>query len=145
MMIGLNIKKKYLVCQIPIKMLKTHAIPNSCLHNLKICSSKLCRKTSQRCIMYVANSKIVELWIFSGRHHFSLWIFASTCEYFYCWHWRVLLKVLQGKWCQDLQKPCSIISCFMLTNDMDVYCRLAHLTWVFKNHVDSVVYIIGPD
>ena len=32
----------------PIKMLKQHAIPNSSLHNLKIYSSKGCRKTSQR-------------------------------------------------------------------------------------------------
>ena len=48
MMAGQNIKKKYLVCQIPIKMLKQHATPNSSLHNLKIYSSKGCRKTSQR-------------------------------------------------------------------------------------------------
>ena len=47
-MAGQNIKKKYLMCQIPIKMLKQHTIPNSSLHNLKICSSKGCRKTSQR-------------------------------------------------------------------------------------------------
>ena len=48
MMTGQNVKKKYLICQIPIKMLKHHAIPNSRLHNLKIYSSKGCRKTSQR-------------------------------------------------------------------------------------------------
>ena len=41
-------KKKYLIRQIPIKMLKQHGIPNSSLHNLKIYSSKGCRKTSQR-------------------------------------------------------------------------------------------------
>ena len=44
MMAGQNVKKKYLMCQIPIKMLKQHAIPNSSLHNLKIYSSKGCRK-----------------------------------------------------------------------------------------------------
>ena len=48
MMAGQNVKKKYLMCQIPIKMLKQHATPNSNLHNLKIYSSKGCRKTSQR-------------------------------------------------------------------------------------------------
>ena len=42
-----NVKKKYLMCPIPIKMVKQHAIPNSGLHNLKIFSSKGCRKTSQ--------------------------------------------------------------------------------------------------
>ena len=48
MMAGQNVKKKYLMRQIPIKMLKQEAIPNSSLHNLKIYLSKWCRKTSQR-------------------------------------------------------------------------------------------------
>ena len=61
MITGHNIKKKYLMCQIPIKMLKQHAIPNSSLQNLKIYSSKGCRKTSQRSIVYmsVANTAIL--------------------------------------------------------------------------------------
>ena len=42
-------KKKYLMCQILIKILKQQAIPNSSLHNFKTYSSKGCRKTSQRC------------------------------------------------------------------------------------------------
>ena len=42
-----NINKKYLMCQIPVKMVEQHAVPNSSLHNLKIYSSKRCRKTSQ--------------------------------------------------------------------------------------------------
>ena len=36
MMAGQNVKKKYLICQIPIKMLKQEATPDSSLHNLKI-------------------------------------------------------------------------------------------------------------
>ena len=48
MMAGQNVKKKYLMCQIPIKMLKQHATPNSSLHNLNISISKGCRKTSHR-------------------------------------------------------------------------------------------------
>ena len=47
MMAGQNVKKKYLMCQIPIKMLKQHAIPNSNLHKLKIYSSNGFRKTSK--------------------------------------------------------------------------------------------------
>ena len=39
-----NVKKKYLMCQIPIKMLKQYTILNSSLHNLKIYLSKGCRK-----------------------------------------------------------------------------------------------------
>ena len=46
--VGQNIRKKYLMCQIPIKMLKQHTVPNTSLHNLKIYSSKGCRKTIQR-------------------------------------------------------------------------------------------------
>ena len=49
MMAGQNMKKKYLMCQILIKILKQQAIPNSSLHNFKTYSSKGCRKTSQRC------------------------------------------------------------------------------------------------
>ena len=41
-----NVKKKYLMCQTPIKMVKQHAAPNSSLPNLKTYSSKVCRKTS---------------------------------------------------------------------------------------------------
>ena len=43
-----NMQKKFLMCKIPIKMLKQHAFPNSRFHNLKIYSSKGCQKTSQR-------------------------------------------------------------------------------------------------
>ena len=48
MIAGQNIKKRYRMCKIPIKMLKQHAIPNSRLHNLKIYSLNGCRKTDQR-------------------------------------------------------------------------------------------------
>ena len=50
----INVKKKCLMCQIPIRMLKQHATPNSSLHKLKIYSSKGCRKTRQGWI-YLAN------------------------------------------------------------------------------------------
>ena len=54
MMAGQNVMKRYLMCKIPIKMLKQEATPNSSLHNLNIYLSKGCRKTSQRRI-YVAS------------------------------------------------------------------------------------------
>ena len=57
----INVKKKYLMCHIPIKMLKQHATPNSSLNNLKIYSSKRWRKTSQRWIYvatYLANTAV---------------------------------------------------------------------------------------
>ena len=53
MMAGQNVKKKYLMCQIPIKILKQHATPNSSLLNLKIYSSKGCRKTIVKEELYV--------------------------------------------------------------------------------------------
>ena len=46
MMAGQNVKKKCLMCQIPIKMFKQQVTPNSSLHSLKIYLSKGCRKTS---------------------------------------------------------------------------------------------------
>ena len=48
MMAGQNVKKKYLMCQIPIKILKQEATQNSILHISKIYLSKGCRKTNQR-------------------------------------------------------------------------------------------------
>ena len=49
MMAGQNIKKKYRMCQISIKILGQNVILS--LHNLKIHSSKGCRKTNQRWII----------------------------------------------------------------------------------------------
>ena len=95
MMAVQNIKKKYLMCQIPIKMLKQHAMPNSSLHNLKIYSSKGCIKTTYHIQRWIANTAILNVQIFSKRYRFRLWVFASTGEYFYYWHWRVLPNVLQ--------------------------------------------------
>ena len=60
MMAKQNIKKKYLMCQISIKMVKQHAIPNSSLHNLKIYSSKECGKTSQSWINIIYVAKHIE-------------------------------------------------------------------------------------
>ena len=92
-------------------------------------------------IMFVANTAaILKLRIFSGRYHFRLWVFTSTGEYFYYWHWRVLPKVLKGKWFQDLQKHYHFTLC---THKLYVYCRMVHFTGTFKNHVDLV--IIGSD
>ena len=91
-------KEKILdVTQIPIKMLKKHAISNSSFQNLKIYLSKRCRKTSQRWIMYVDNTAIPELRIFSGRKYFRLSVFASTGEYVYCWG--IHFALCAHKWC----------------------------------------------
>ena len=57
------------------KMLKQHGIPKL-TQNLKVSSSKGCRKTSQRWIMHVANTSILKLSIFSGRYLFRWWVFA---------------------------------------------------------------------
>ena len=51
MMAGQNVKKKYLMCQILIKMLKQEATPNTSIQ--KIYLSKRCRKTSQRAKMNI--------------------------------------------------------------------------------------------
>ena len=84
-------------------------ISNSSLYNLKIYSSNKCRKTSQRWIILyvtVANTAaILNIWIFSWRYHFRLWVFASTGKYFYYWHWRdypICYKVNDAKTFKNL-------------------------------------------
>ena len=69
------------MCQIPIKMLKQHAISNSSLHNVKIYSSKGYNKNSQRWNINAANTVILKLWIFSGIYQFIIRVFASPCKY----------------------------------------------------------------
>ena len=67
------------------------------LQRLKIYSTKGCSQSKMYILyvcIYIANTAILKLRIFSGRYHFRLWIFASTSEYFYYWHWRALPKVL---------------------------------------------------
>ena len=54
-MAGQNVKKNSQMCQIPIKMLKQHATPNSNLHNLKIYSSKGRKKLVNDEYVYVAS------------------------------------------------------------------------------------------
>ena len=81
---GQNLKIKYLMYQIPIKILK-HASPNLSYQNSNLCISKVQSK------MNVCNTVIRELW---------LWVFASYSQCFYCCHWRVLLKALPYKWYQ---------------------------------------------
>ena len=59
-----NIKEKYLMCHIPIKMLKQHAIPISSLHDLKIYSSKRCRKLAKdKLCVYLANTAVLNIQI----------------------------------------------------------------------------------
>ena len=101
-----NINKKYLICQTLIKILKQYAIPNSSLQNLKIFSSKGYRKTSQKWIMYVANTAILELRFFSERYHFRILLLLTLKSTHY-----LRYKILR----------------FVLTNHMHVYCRLTRL------------------
>ena len=137
MMAGQNIKKKYLMCQNPIKTLKQHTIPNSSLHNLhKIYLPKGCRKTSQGWMiinddyrwmmndytyMYLANIVILNIRIFNRKYHFRLWVFASPGVCFYYWNRRVLPNVWQRKWCQGLMYiifyACSQIIIYMYIAD----------------------------
>ena len=84
-----NINEKYLICQIPIKILKQYAIPNSSLRNLLIFSSKGYRKTSQKWTIYVANTAILELRFFSETYHFKI------MGFWFDW-WILLLLTLKS-------------------------------------------------
>ena len=137
-MAGQNVKKKYLICQIPIKMLKQESTPNSSLHNLNIHLPIGCRKTSQRWIyvasyvaIYLANTAILAKYS-DFQQKISLQIIS------FCFKWwihflltlrSILPSVLQRKWCQDFRN--SILFYSMLANH-HVYYRLARLTGTFK-------------
>ena len=47
------------MCQIPIKMLKLHAIPNSSLLNLTMYSSKGCRETKSKMNYMCATNTVI--------------------------------------------------------------------------------------
>ena len=101
--------------------------PNPSLQNLRIYSSKGFRKSSQRWIMNVANTVFLELRIFWGRYHFRLLVFASTGEYFYYWHWRVLpnvFKVNDAKTFKNLVVPFQA-----LWSQIICILRIASLNW----------------
>ena len=70
------------MCQIPIKMLKQHAIPKSSLQNLFL-HQKGAKKLVKNEFMYEANTAILKLRIFRGKYHCRLWVFASTGKYVY--------------------------------------------------------------
>ena len=137
-------KHKEKVLDVSVKMLRQHATPKSSLRNLKIFSSKGCKKTSQRFMYvcshgYVANTAIEELRIFSGRYHFRWWVFPSTVENLRSY------KVNDAKPLKNL-----VVSFYALClpsqhHHMYVYWRSAHLTGVFKNHADLVLHILGSD
>ena len=61
--------------------------------------------------IYLTNTAILNIWIFNWRYHFRLWVFASTGEYFYYWHWQVLPNVLQSKWMPRPLKTLSLLIC----------------------------------
>ena len=67
--------------------------------------------------------------IFSGRDHFRLWAFASTGEYFHYWYWRVLPKVLQGKWCQDLQDS--------YNHHFTLYAHKSYVYWAIPEKIQT--------
>ena len=99
------------------------------------------------CLMHVANRVILQLRIFNGRCHFRLCVLASTGEYFYYWHWRLLPKVLQG--INDAKTFKNLVVSFYALYSQQIIRILqkigSHLTGTFKNHVDLVVHIIGSD
>ena len=116
-----NMNKKYLICQIPIKILKQYAIPNSSFQNLTIFLSNGYRKTSQKWIMYVANAAILELW-FSGKD--------ITSDYGF------LLRLVNAFTVDNEEYPLLRVHYFTLC---------AHKSYICILHIDLVLYIIGFD
>ena len=132
------LKSSLFDCWVPGVSDPNQNVKTTSLHNLKIYSLKGCRKTSQKCKtsqrcrwIYLANTAILNIRIFSWRFHFRLWVFTSTGEYFYCWHWRVLHDVLQSKYDANTFNNFVYILFYALTSQIIiciVYCRLVRLT-----------------
>ena len=97
--------------------------------------------------MYVANTAILQLRIFSRRYHFKLCVFASTGEYFYYWHRRLLPKVLQGINDAKTYKTLVVSFYVLLSQQIIRIVQMigSHLTGTFKNYVDLVLCIIRSD
>ena len=77
MMIGQNVKIKYLMFQNQIKLLKQHETPNSSLHNFihQKDAEKLVKGDywSYMCFAtYLANAAVLNIRVFSRRYHFRL-------------------------------------------------------------------------
>ena len=121
-----NIKEKYLMCHIPIKMLKQHAIPISSLHDLKIYSSKRCRKLAKdKLCVYLANTAVLNIQISAED---------ITSDY------RFLLRLVNtftidtGEYCpvmcykvNDAKTFKNLVYYFILAcYNHHVFCRLAH-------------------
>ena len=131
MMAEQNVKKKYLICQIQIKVLKQHANPNSSLHNLKIYSSKGCRKTSKDELyvaMYLTNTAVLNIPIFSRKYHFRLQVSLLRLMNTFTIDTDENNPVCYKE--NDAKTFANLAYYFMLTNHY-VYCRLARLTGVF--------------
>ena len=86
---------------------------------------KGCRKYSQRWIMYVANTAILELRIFSRRYRFRSWVFASTGENFYCLHWRVYYLR-----CHKVDVAKTFLHFYLFTLLMTHFTLCAHKSYV---------------
>ena len=126
MMAVQDVKEKCLICQVPIKMLKQHATPNSRLHNLKIYSSKGCRKTSQKWIVLCTYLASTAIQVFSRTYQimgfcFDWWILLLLTDQYH----PVCYKVNDAKTFKNL------VYYFVLAY-RHVYCRLARLIGSFK-------------
>ena len=86
--------------------------------------------------MYLANTAILKLRIFSGGYHLRLRVFTSTGDEYYprC------CKVNDAKAFKHL-----VVSYTLCAHKSYTYCRLAHLTGAFKNHGDLLLCIIETD
>ena len=71
-------KKTYLMCQIPIKMLKQHAVPNSSLHNLKIYSSDISAEDTT--LDYGFLLRLVHAFTIDTDQYYSMWYKVNGCQ-----------------------------------------------------------------
>ena len=102
------------------------------------------RETNQR-KMNVPKHQFRNFEISAERYHFRLWVFAFDSQCFYCWHWKVLPKVLQCKWCKIPFRSSIAMAVSFYASTLQICCLLEllpNLTGTFQNQVAelSAVY-----
>ena len=117
MMARQNIKKKYLMRQIPIKILKQHASSNSSLHNLRIYLSKGCTKTSQRCTSLATIS------------HINYWDQVNS--------WKNLWKFWNGPLCRNKSGSSPLLNVAVYWQSSDTETCVKKLSQILANNIDN--------
>ena len=143
------------MCQIPITMVKKHAVPNSSLHNLKIYSSQGCRKISQsqsnQSNTEHSNSKCSDFkQMITSDYGFLLRLvntFTIDTDKYYPMCYRVNMMPMP----RTLKTLCCMVAMVLfyalcsqiITSHMYGILQIGSFNWGLENYIDLVPCITG--